>query len=122
MRTYHEWNEDLPKTDVGNFDSDTVSSQVQHGIGETSFSSMVLGETSFSSMVPLGSLISNSGRIGFSGSISLRSDSSTTSTRSFAFPILQSEWNSSPVRMAKADRKHLRKHRGWRHGILCCRF
>lgn len=79
--------EDLPKTDVGNFDSDTVSSQVQHGIGETSFSSMVLGETSFSSMVPLGSLISNSGRIGFSGSISLRSDSSTTSTRSFAFPM-----------------------------------
>ncbi|CAK9316783.1 unnamed protein product [Citrullus colocynthis] len=104
--------EDLPKTEVGNFDSDSVSSQVQHGIGETSFSSMV----------PLGSLISNSGRIGFSGSISLRSDSSTTSTRSFAFPILQSEWNSSPVRMAKADRKHLRKHRGWRHGILCCRF
>ncbi|XP_038892056.1 uncharacterized protein LOC120081347 isoform X2 [Benincasa hispida] len=59
---------------------------------------------------------------GYSGSISLRSDSSTTSTRSFAFPILQSEWNSSPVRMAKADRRHLRKHRGWRQGILCCRF
>ncbi|KAL0538825.1 hypothetical protein IC582_022984 [Cucumis melo] len=103
--------EDIRKTEVGNFDSHTVSSEVQQGVGETSFS-----------VAPLGSLMSNSGRIGYSGSISHRSDSSTTSTRSFAFPILQTEWNSSPVRMAKPDRKHLQKHRGWRHGILCCRF
>lgn len=69
--------EDLPKAEVGISGSHSVSSQVQHGIGETSFSSMG----------PLGSLVSNSGRIGYSGSISLRSDSSTTSTRSFAFPM-----------------------------------
>lgn len=69
--------EDLPKAEAGNSDGHPVSSQVQHG----------LGETSFSSMVPLASLIANSGRIGYSGSISLRSDSSTTSTRSFAFPM-----------------------------------
>ncbi|XP_022977270.1 uncharacterized protein LOC111477604 isoform X3 [Cucurbita maxima] len=104
--------EDLHKAEVGNSDSHSVSSQVQHGVGEASVSSMV----------SLGSLLSNSGRIGYSGSISRRSDSSTTSTRSFAFPILQSEWNSSPVRMAKADQKHLRKLRGWRQGLLCCRF
>ncbi|XP_023525315.1 uncharacterized protein LOC111788949 isoform X1 [Cucurbita pepo subsp. pepo] len=104
--------EDSHKAEVGNSDSHLVSSQVQHGVGEASVSSMV----------SLGSLLSNSGHIGYSGSISRRSDSSTTSTRSFAFPILQSEWNSSPVRMAKADQKHLRKLRGWRQGLLCCRF
>ncbi|XVF03123.1 hypothetical protein REPUB_Repub04eG0233800 [Reevesia pubescens] len=80
------------------------------------------GESSFSASEPVTGLINYSGPIAYSGSLSLRSDSSTTSTRSFAFPILQSEWNSSPVRMAKADRRHYRKHRGWRQGLLCCRF
>ncbi|XP_022776688.1 uncharacterized protein LOC111318224 [Durio zibethinus] len=80
------------------------------------------GEGSFSSAVPVTGLISYSGPIAYSGSVSLRSDSSTTSTRSFAFPILQSEWNSSPIRMAKADRRQYKKHRGWRQSLLCCRF
>ncbi|XP_022733309.1 kinesin-related protein 8-like [Durio zibethinus] len=80
------------------------------------------GESSFSASGPVTGLISYSGPIAYSGSLSLRSDSSTTSTRSFAFPILQSEWNSSPVRMAKADRRHYQKHRCWRQGLLCCRF
>ncbi|KAL3654328.1 hypothetical protein CASFOL_004009 [Castilleja foliolosa] len=73
------------------------------------------GETSFSA-------VTYSGPIAFSGSLSHRSDASTASTRSFAFPVLQSEWNSSPVRMAKADRRHFRKQKGWRSGLLCCRF
>ncbi|CAL9124050.1 unnamed protein product [Musa textilis] len=64
---------------------------------------------------------SSSGPKAFPGNISLRSDS-TTSTRSFAFPILQPEWNSSPVKMAKAESRHLKKHRFWRSGILCCKF
>lgn len=80
------------------------------------------GESSFSVAGTVSGRITYSGPIVFSGSISIRSDSSTTSTRSFAFPILQTEWNSSPVRMAKADRRRLQKHRGWRHGLLCCRF
>nr|XP_027097055.1 uncharacterized protein LOC113716801 isoform X1 [Coffea arabica]XP_027097056.1 uncharacterized protein LOC113716801 isoform X1 [Coffea arabica]XP_027097057.1 uncharacterized protein LOC113716801 isoform X1 [Coffea arabica]XP_027097058.1 uncharacterized protein LOC113716801 isoform X1 [Coffea arabica]XP_027097059.1 uncharacterized protein LOC113716801 isoform X1 [Coffea arabica] len=80
------------------------------------------GESSFSSTGPLSGLITYSGPIAYSGSTSLRSDSSTTSTRSFAFPILQSEWNSSPVRMTKAERRHIRKHRGWIQGLFCCRF
>ncbi|KAK3154481.1 hypothetical protein QOZ80_2BG0191020 [Eleusine coracana subsp. coracana] len=63
--------------------------------------------------------VSNSGHIAYSGNISLRSDSSTTSTRSFAFPVLQREWISSPVRMAKAER---RRHLGWRKGLICCKF
>ncbi|GAA0178777.1 chaperone [Lithospermum erythrorhizon] len=76
-----------------------------------------VGETSFSAV---SGRITYSGPIAVSGSTSLRSDSSTTSTRSFAFPVLQSEWNSSPVRMERADR---RKQRGsWKHGILCCKF
>ncbi|MBA0592855.1 hypothetical protein Gorai_009824, partial [Gossypium raimondii] len=85
-----------------------LSSNLQRGYGECSFSAA--------------GLITYSGPIAYSGSLSHRSDSSTTSTRSFAFPILQSEWNSSPVRMAKAEGRHYRKHRGWRQGLLCCRF
>lgn len=80
------------------------------------------GDSSFSVAGPVSGLITYSGQIAFSGSVSIRSDSSTTSTRSFAFPILQTEWNSSPVRMAKADRRRLQKQRGWRNGLLCCRF
>lgn len=56
----------------------------------------------------------------YSGSVSLRSDSS--STRSFAFPILQPEWQTSPVKMAKPDRRQYRKHAGWKQALLCCRF
>ncbi|XP_009391774.2 uncharacterized protein LOC103977857 [Musa acuminata AAA Group] len=59
----------------------------------------------------------SSGHIAYSGNISMRSDSSTTSTRSFAFPILQTEWNTSPVKMAKA-----RKSRRWRMSLICCKF
>ncbi|CAN8266585.1 unnamed protein product [Cochlearia groenlandica] len=79
------------------------------------------GETSFSAAeaVSISGHITYSGPIAYSGSLSVRSDASTTSGRSFAFPILQSEWNSSPVRMAKADK---RRHKGWRHTLLCCRF
>lgn len=80
------------------------------------------GESSFSMAAPVSGLITYSGPMSYSGSVSLRSDSSTTSTRSFAFPIIQSEWNSSPIRMAKPDRRLYRKHRGWRQGLLCCRF
>lgn len=80
------------------------------------------GETSFSAARTASGLITYSGPISHSGSVSLRSDSSTTSARSFAFPVLQSEWNSSPVRMAQAERRHLRKNRGWRLSLLCCKF
>lgn len=80
------------------------------------------GESSFSVAGPLPDVVPYSGHIPFSGSISLRSDSSTTSTRSFAFPVLPNEWNSSPVRMAKGDRRNLRRRRGCNLGLLCCRF
>lgn len=103
--------QNLPKLEDGS-ESLPFSGQIQRG----------LGESSFSAAGPSSALISYSGQITHSGNISLRSDSSTTSTRSFAFPVLQTEWNSSPVRMAKAERRHLRKHRCWRRGILCCRF
>ncbi|XP_074569991.1 uncharacterized protein LOC141826624 [Curcuma longa] len=61
-----------------------------------------------------------SGHLAYSGSISLRSDSSTTSTRSFAFPVLQREWNTSPVKMAKASQSG-RGKRWWRKVLSCCR-
>eukprot|EP01018_Ginkgo_biloba_P014743 Gb_36330 [translate_table: standard] len=62
---------------------------------------------------------SYSGPIPFSGNISLRSDSSTTSTRSFAFPILASEWNSSPVKMGHADPRYYKKKRRWQFLCFC---
>ncbi|KAK4430117.1 hypothetical protein Salat_1312400 [Sesamum alatum] len=98
----------VPRHEHRNSGNVSVVSQLQHDAGETSFSAA--------------DLISYSGQIAYSGSLSHRSDASTTSARSFAFPVLQSEWNSSPVRMAKADRRHFRKHKGWRLGLLCCRF
>lgn len=45
------------------------------------------GESSFSMAAPVSGLITYSGPMSYSGSVSLRSDSSTTSTRSFAFPM-----------------------------------
>ncbi|XP_006647427.1 dentin sialophosphoprotein-like [Oryza brachyantha] len=61
---------------------------------------------------------------GYIGNVSIRSDSSTTSTRSFAFPVLQWDWSSSPVRMAKAERRRAMRHRGWKKGksFLCWKF
>lgn len=56
----------------------------------------------------------------YAGSVSLRSDSSTTSNRSFAFPILAPpDYNSSPVRMAKPDPRYLRRKSRWGS---CCFF
>jgi len=79
-------------------------------------------ESSFSGPSITSGPLTPSGHIPYSGNISLRSESSTTSTRSFAFPVLQNEWNSSPVKMAKADRRRLREDRGWGYRILCCKF
>lgn len=61
----------------GKVDDQTITSHVRHSLGESSFSSVghVSNRISYSDPVP------------YSGSISLRSDSSTTSTRSFAFPV-----------------------------------
>ncbi|CAM0904269.1 unnamed protein product [Alopecurus aequalis] len=76
-------------------------------------------ESSFSGASITSDVLAPSAHI---GNISLRSDSSTTSTRSFAFPVLQTEWNSSPVKMAKADRRRFRRDRGWGYRVLCCKF
>uniref|UniRef100_A0A7N0UJL9 Uncharacterized protein n=1 Tax=Kalanchoe fedtschenkoi TaxID=63787 RepID=A0A7N0UJL9_KALFE len=92
--------------------SDIPAAQLQHDAMESSFASMN----------PYPALVSYSGQIPLSGSVSLRSESSAASNRSFAFPVLQTEWNTSPVKMAKGDRRQLRKHNGWRHALLCCNF
>lgn len=102
----------LNKPVEGKSDDQAVTSHIHHSFGESSFSAIG----------PVSGRISYSGPVPYSGSISLRSDSSTTSTRSFAFPILQNEWNSSPVRMAKADRRRFRKQWCWKDSFLCCKF
>ncbi|XP_074280210.1 uncharacterized protein LOC141605383 isoform X2 [Silene latifolia] len=81
----------------------------------------VHGETSFSAVMAPPAAITYMGPFAHTGNISLRSESSAGSTRSFAFPVLQAEWNSSPVRMAKAEHRN-RKQRGWVHSVMCCRF
>ncbi|KAK4263647.1 hypothetical protein QN277_029034 [Acacia crassicarpa] len=111
-----------PKLDDAQNSSESVYVKPDDHQAVTSHERHSLGETSFSAVGRVSSRITYLDPVPYSGSISLRSDSSTTSTRSFAFPQLQSEWNCSPVRMAKADRRHYRKHRGWRQGLLCCRF
>lgn len=71
-----------------------------------------------SAPILLSGSMSYSGSISCPGSVSLRSDSSATSTRSFAFPILSNEWNSSPVKMTQADSRYYKKKQWWR----CCCF
>lgn len=71
-------NDSENKHDNGISDSLSVSSENQHYQGETSFSMATH---------PVSGLITYSGHIVSSGSISHRSDSSTTSIRSFAFPV-----------------------------------
>lgn len=66
------------KKDDGNSGSLLVSRENQHNQGETSFSMATH---------PVSGLITHSGHIVNSGSVSNRSDSSTTSIRSFAFPM-----------------------------------
>ncbi|MCD9645981.1 hypothetical protein HAX54_035471 [Datura stramonium] len=54
--------------------------------------------------------------------ISLRS-SSTNSTKSFAFPILTSEWAGSPAKMVEADKRDFKKRSCcWRMCLDFCRF
>ncbi|KAL1202359.1 hypothetical protein V5N11_008965 [Cardamine amara subsp. amara] len=79
------------------------------------------GERSFCEAESSLAHITYSEPILLSGSLSLLSDGSA---RSFAFPILQSECNSSPARMVEADKRQLRKEKGWRHYslLLCCRL
>ncbi|KAI3976669.1 hypothetical protein MKX01_008527 [Papaver californicum] len=36
--------------------------------------------------------------------------------------VLQSDWHTSPMRVAKADRKHYRKHQRWKLSLLCYKF
>ncbi|KAI3930788.1 hypothetical protein MKX01_037234 [Papaver californicum] len=57
------------------------------------FTQDAYGESNFSNVDNPTALVTRSGWIAYSSSISLRSDSSTTSSRSFAFPILQSDWH-----------------------------
>ncbi|KAL8229048.1 hypothetical protein R6Q57_013948 [Mikania cordata] len=79
------------------------------------------GESSFSMAGVISELISRSRPMPFAGGISTRSDSSATSTRSFAFPTLETEYNGSPVKMGKSEMKRLQKHRRWiRKGLICC--
>ncbi|XP_038879932.1 uncharacterized protein LOC120071641 [Benincasa hispida] len=56
------------------------------------------------------------------GSASLRSNGSTNSSHSFAFPILPTEWNGSPERMVKADPLQTRRRQLWRLCFPCCNF
>lgn len=105
-----EWNVSTQSSDeVMSVASDKVS-------GNNNVAEMV--NHANSAPIHLSGSISYSGSVSCPGSISLRSDSSATSTRSFAFPILSNEWNSSPVKMTQADSRYYKKKQRWR----CCCF
>ncbi|KAI5072050.1 hypothetical protein GOP47_0012156 [Adiantum capillus-veneris] len=77
------------------------------------------GQLAFSGALTYQGLISYSGQVAYSGNISHRSDSST-STRSFAFPILASEWSASPVKIGAPDPRFFRQEKKW-HLCSCCK-
>ncbi|KAL0919190.1 hypothetical protein M5K25_011269 [Dendrobium thyrsiflorum] len=87
----------------------------------SSFSHLAHGESNLLGPSNFSGSITTSSHTPCSANISLRSESSTTSGQSFAFPLLQPEWGSSPIRMAKADRRRLRKQR-WKSAFTCCKF
>ncbi|KAL8229915.1 hypothetical protein R6Q57_014815, partial [Mikania cordata] len=76
----------------------TQSALNHHEMASSNFTAVARGggESSFSMAGPVSGLITYLGPITASGSLSHRSDGSNSSVRSFAFPILQNEWNSSP--------------------------
>ncbi|KAJ7516103.1 hypothetical protein O6H91_22G043100 [Diphasiastrum complanatum] len=99
----------------------TVTNSDDADLGVIPFS----GALSLADAVPYSGPISYSGPIGYSGpmiysrNMSKRSDGS--SARSFAFPVLPYEWNSSPTRMPPADRRFLRRRRrSWLCCFWCC--
>ncbi|KAH7373629.1 hypothetical protein KP509_17G065900 [Ceratopteris richardii] len=78
--------------------------------------------SSFSEPIAFSGMLSYSGMVSqvpHSGNLSLCSESST-STRSFAFPVLASEWNGSPAKIGPPDSRYLRRHRRWHH-YFCCK-
>ncbi|KAJ6833859.1 uncharacterized protein M6B38_339180 [Iris pallida] len=108
-------NKDIQQSKQADTDSGTEGVTLDGATtpAQCSFLRLIQEDSSFHGPGFLSSPRANSGYIAYSGSTSLRSESSTTSAQSFAFPVLQSEWNSSPVRMAKPRRR-------W--GLFCCKF
>lgn len=113
--SFQSQNDDVGTEEASNGDGTTPA--------RTSFVRLVHGDSDLIGPSYLHGAIATSTHIPYSGNISFHSESSTTSTHSFAFPKLQAEWsNSSPVRMAKAKSRRLRKLRGWKSRLLCCKF
>ncbi|XP_051121964.1 uncharacterized protein LOC127245251 isoform X2 [Andrographis paniculata] len=99
--------------------------ELPDNIGWRSNASQVLNRDEGEMSSSAESFITFSGPIPFSGNLSHRSDGSATSGKSFAFPVLRSEWNSSPARMAKGgdgDWRRKLKHKSWKTQLLCCKF
>ncbi|KAK6921060.1 hypothetical protein RJ641_014738 [Dillenia turbinata] len=116
--------EDVPKFEDSQHtcDSEIMSTVASESLASSCRITMFSGDCSFAAALSVP--ISFSGPIPYSGSTSLRSNSSTASVQSFAFPILESEWNGSPVRMVNPDETRLRKHPRWKSCCfsLCCKF
>ncbi|MCO5614819.1 hypothetical protein L7F22_069103 [Adiantum nelumboides] len=109
-------------------DEDILDSRISSSAGQSgkwngfieadSFSATLSGPLTFSGPMSCSGISSYGPQ---SGSVSHRSDSSTASTHSFAFPILPYEWNSSPVKMAQPDKRFLQ--RPWKRRLrsfFCC--
>ncbi|XP_050376611.1 uncharacterized protein LOC126794012 [Argentina anserina] len=99
---------------------DSSEDEMSNSVTESSQSQQHLRGESCSSVS--GPLARYSGALLSFGSISFGSNRSTTSSRSFTFPKLSTEWIGSPVRMVEADPTQLRRQRRWGMRYLCCSF
>ncbi|PIA57633.1 hypothetical protein AQUCO_00600391v1 [Aquilegia coerulea] len=106
---YQQPDECLGTSKDGGLNSQLTSNQYLYDPGESSFSAMTHSN-----------IVAPSGSIPYSRTTS---DGSTTSVHSFVFPILNSDWNSSPMTLIQTDKRHdivIEKHCSWWRCLLCC--
>ncbi|XP_048137354.1 uncharacterized protein LOC115740349 isoform X2 [Rhodamnia argentea] len=103
----------------------SVMSETGTESGQILVTKQVCGDAYFSAASPIATPPRESDTAPYLRSISLRSksNSSTTSSRSFSFPLLPFEWNGSPLKMAKADRTRSQEQRNrpWWTLFACCK-
>ncbi|KAI6683293.1 hypothetical protein NL676_029206 [Syzygium grande] len=103
----------------------SVMSETRTKSGQILIKKQVRGDAYFSAASPIATRPTEPDTVPYFRTISLRSksNSSTTSSKSFSFPLLPFEWNGSPIKMAKADRTKLQEqqNRPWWTRFVCCK-
>ncbi|KAL3748658.1 hypothetical protein ACJRO7_009832 [Eucalyptus globulus] len=92
--------------------------------GQILVKKQVCGNAYFSAASSVTTTPTESDTVPYFRTISFRSksNSSTTSSTSFSFPLLPFEWNGSPIKMAKANQTKLREQQSrprWTRFVCC---